>query len=221
VARLAGAQDSGQNRSLAAADLHLQLRSRRPRRLTVFAVDTSDSMGDSPTVRMSAALGAIAALASKAYLNREQVCLITFRDRHAQVVVPPTNSVMRIRQQLNRLPIGGATPLAAGLQKAGQLINQARRKDRAVEPLLVLVSDGEATMPLHAGADPVQEALEIARQLRHEAVQSLIIDTAPGDRQQSCMPQIAEVLGTACQHIGHLQAGQILQLIEKARPVSK
>ena len=54
---------------------------------------------------------------------------------------------MRIRQQLNRLPIGGATPLAAGLQKAGQVINQARRKDRAVEPLLVLISDGEATTP--------------------------------------------------------------------------
>ena len=221
MARLAAAQDSGQNDSLTAADLHLQLRSQRPRQLTVFVIDTSDSMGNGPTIRMSAALGAIAALASKAYLNRDQVCLITFRDRHAQVVVPPTDSVMRIRQQLNRLPVGGATPLAAGLQKAGQVINQARRKDRAVEPLLVLVSDGEATMPLQNGADPAQEALQIARQLGQEAVPALVIDTAPGDRQRTCMPRIAAALGTGCQHIYNLQAGQILQLIETTRPASK
>jgi len=221
MARLAGARDCGENKSLTAADLHLQLRSQRPRRLTVFAIDTSDSMGDSPTVRMSAALGAIAALASRAYLNREQVCLITFRDRHAQVAVPPTDSVMRIRQQLNRLPVGGATPLAAGLQKAGQVINQARRKDRAVEVLLVLVSDGEATMPLHANADPVHEALEIALQLGQQGVPALVIDTAPGDRHRNNMQRIAEALGTSCQHIYNLQASQILQLIETTRPASK
>ncbi|MGD9342925.1 MAG: VWA domain-containing protein [Desulfuromonadales bacterium] len=222
MARLAGAaQGAGENKSLTAADLHLQLRGQRPRRLTVFLIDTSDSMGNGPTIRMSAALGAIAALASRAYLNREQVCLITFRDRHAQVVVPPTASVMRIRQQLNRLPIGGATPLAAGLQKAGQVINQARRKDRAVEPLLVLISDGEATTPLHAGADPAQEALEIARQMGQEAVPALVIDTTPGDRQRICMPRIAEALGTKYQHIDNLQAGQVLQLIEMKRPASR
>ena len=221
MARLAGVQGSGENKALTAADLHVQLRSQRPRRLTVFLIDTSDSMGNGPTVRMSAALGAIAALASRAYLNREQVCLITFRDRHAHVVVPPTDSVMRIRQQLNRLPVGGATPLAAGLQKAGQVISQARRKDRAVEPLLILVSDGEATMPLHAGADPALEALAIARQLGQEPVPALVIDTAPGDRQRTCLPRIAEALGTGCQHIYNLQAGQILQLIETTRPALK
>ena len=76
-------------------------------------------------------------------------------------------------------------------------------------------------MPMHVGADPVQEALKVAQQLRQDAVQALIIDTAPGDRQQTCMPQIAKVLDTTCQHIYHLQASQILQLIEKVRPVSK
>jgi magnesium chelatase subunit D len=218
MARLADSQDSGPNKSLTSADLHLQLRSPRPHRLTIFVIDTSDSMGDGPMTRMSAALGAISALASRAYLNREQVCLITFRDRQAQLVVPPTDSVMRIRQQLNRLPVGGATPLSAGLQKAMQVIDQARRKDSMVEPLLVLISDGEATMPLQAGADPAQEALEIARQLGRDPVRALVIDTAPGHLQRASMPRIAEALGADCQHIDKLQAKQILQLIKTTRP---
>ena len=171
-------------------------------------------MGDGPMTRMSAALGAIAALAARAYLNREQVCLITFRDRHAQLVVPPTDSVMRIRQQLDRLPVGGATPLAAGLRKVGQVIAQAKRKDPAMEPLLVLISDGEATVPLHPGADPAQEALDFARQLGREKVPALVIDTMPGHLQRNFMPQLAKALGTDCQHVANLQARQILQLIE-------
>jgi len=176
-------------------------------------------MGDGPVTRMSAALGAIESLAARAYLNREKVCLITFRDHHAQLVVPPTDSVMRIRQQLNRLPVGGATPLAAGLKKAGQVIAQARCKDQAVEPLLVLISDGEATMPLHPGADPTQELLGIAQQLRHEMVPALVIDTMPGHLRRSFMPQLAEALGTGCQHIHNLQTRQILQLIETTQTV--
>ena len=163
---------------------------------------------------MSSALGAIASIAAHAYLNREKVCLITFRDRHAQLVVPPTDSVMLIRQQLNRLPVGGATPLAAGLEKAGQVIAQAKCKDHAVEPLLILISDGEATMPLHPGADPTKEALGIARQLRHETGPALVIDTTPGHLQRTFMPQLAEALGTECHHIQNMQSRQILQLIE-------
>jgi len=175
-------------------------------------------MGDGSITRMSAALGAIATLAGRAYLNREQVCLITFRDRHAQLVVPPTDSVVRIRQHLNRLPVGGATPLTAGLKKAGQVIAQAKRKDQALEALLVLISDGEATMPLNPGADPAQEALDIAQQLGQAKIPALVIDTMPGHRQRTFMPRLAEALGTSSQHIHNLQARQILQLIETNQP---
>ena len=66
MARRADHKRVGQNPSLTAADLHLQLRSSRPQRLTVFLIDTSDSLGDGPITHMSAALGPIAALAARA-----------------------------------------------------------------------------------------------------------------------------------------------------------
>lgn len=211
--RIAG---SSQGPVLAKEDLHLQVRSRQPRRLVVFVIDTSDSMGDGPTARITAALGACIAIAATAYLHRDQVCLVTFRDREARLVVSPTTSIMRIRQQLQRLPVGGATPLAAGLEKARQVIGQARLKNREVEPLLVLISDGEATMPLTTGGDPDTEALAAARLLRRDRIAALVIDTQASRHSQSLMSRLARVLGTDCRHIHDLHAGQVLQLIEKS-----
>jgi magnesium chelatase subunit D len=164
---------------------------------------------------MTAALSAIISIAAKAYLSRDQVCLITFRDREAQLVVPPTDSVMQVRQQLHRLPVGGATPLSAGLQKARQVICQARTKNQEMEPLLVLISDGEATVPITKGADPNEEALAVATLLRRERISALVIDTQSRHHQQSFMPRLAKALGTTCQLIHGLRAGQVLELIEK------
>jgi len=216
LARQAGAVRPGQKLSLAPEDRHKQVRSRRTRRLIVFVVDTSDSMADGPTARIAAALGASLSLAAAAYLNRDQVCLITFRDREARVVVPPTDSVMRVRQELQRLPVGGATPLAAGLQKAGEVIRQSRFKDPGLEPLLVLISDGEATVPLSRGADPVKEALALAGLLRQEKIRALVVDTLESHQPGNLMPQLAEALGADCRQIRELHTGSVMQLIEQA-----
>lgn len=220
AAILRQAQSTGteQARQLAAEDLYLQVRYRPRRRLVVFVIDTSDSMGDGPTARISAALGASLALASRAYLNRDQVCLITFRDREARLAVPPTGSVALIRQVMQRLPIGGATPLTAGLQKAHEVIRQARLKDQGMTPLLVLISDGEATVPLDSGADPKAEALTFARRMSLENIPALVIDTLESRKHQGLMPQLARALGVECRHIHDLRTEQILHLIEQSDP---
>jgi magnesium chelatase subunit D len=208
--------EPGQN--LAEQDLHLQVRCSRPRRLIVFLIDTSDSMGDGPEARIAAGLGACLSLAASAYLNRDQVCLITFRDREAQLVVPPTNSVTMVRQQLQRLPVGGATPLAAGLQKAMQVIRQGRAKNPEVSPLLVLISDGEATVPLTSGALPEAEVLEMAASMSRDRIQALVIDTLASHQQQRILSRLAKALGTKCLHIHDLHANQVLRHIEISGP---
>lgn len=181
----------------------------------VFVIDTSDSMGEGPTARIQAALGASLALASKANLNRDQVCLITFRDRSAHLVVPPTSSVTRVRQEMSRLPVGGATPLAAGLQQAHEVIRQARIKDCGVETLLVLLSDGEATVPLEPGADPVTEVLTIADHLYREKIPALVIDALERQRPANLMARLAAALGAEYRPIHLLRADRVLELIDR------
>jgi magnesium chelatase subunit D len=200
------------------ADWHRQRFEQRPRRLVLFAVDISDSMGDGPEVRMSTALGAAAALARRAYLNRDQVALVTFRDRAATLTVPPTGSVQRLRDRLHRLAVGGATPLADGLRLARDTLRQARLKDPALQAVLVLISDGEATVPLRRGGDPLADALASANDLRRDGVASVLLDTGSAVTPQRQLPLIAAALGGQCRRLQELRAGDILQLLDTAAP---
>jgi magnesium chelatase subunit D len=196
-------------------DWHRQRFEQRPRRLVLFVVDTSDSMGDGPEIRMQTALGAAASLAGQAYLNRDQVALVTFRDRAATLAVPPTGSVQRVRDRLRRLAVGGATPLADGLRLAGTTIRQARRKDPALEAVLVLISDGEATVPLQRGGDPAADCLTVARELRQEKVSALLIDTGSTLPHDSLLPRLAGILGGKWQRLHELSTRDILRLLDQ------
>lgn len=202
----------------APADWYRQRFEQRPRRLVLFAVDLSDSMGDGPETRMAAALNAAAALARRAYLNRDQVALVTFRDRAATLAVPPTSSVQRVRDRLRRVAVGGATPLADGLRLARDTLRQARRKDPALDAVLVLVSDGQATVPLRRGGDPVGDCLEVARDLRRDGVASVLIDTGGAAPPQRLLPALAEALGGHCRRLQELAGSDILQLLEITAP---
>lgn len=201
-----------------AADWHQQRFAQRPHRLVLFAVDVSDSMGDGPETRMAAALGAAAAFARRAYLHRDRVALITFRDRAATLTVPPTGSVRRVRDRLRQLTVGGATPLADGLRLARDTLRRARRQDPDLDAVLVLISDGEATVPLRRNGDPVADALAIALDLRHDGVTSILIDTGSAAPQQRRLPRLAEVLGGDCRRLQDLTARDILQLLDTPVP---
>ena len=159
-------------------DLRAKRRSSTPRRLILFVVDASRSMGAHK--RMSQTKGAILSLLVDAYQARDQVGLITFGGVGASVALPPTRSVRVAARKLADLPIGGATPLARGLAAAIDLIARAKRKSRGIEPLVVVLTDGRGNVPLDAGGDPHQDALDRARLLGQSGIAGLIVDTEAG-----------------------------------------
>ena len=70
--------------------------------------------------------------------------LITFRDKGAELILPPTSSVENAARRLDAIQTGGRTPLAAGLAKADQVINTERLRDPLRRPLVLLITDGRA-----------------------------------------------------------------------------
>ena len=94
--------------------------------------------------RMSEVKGAVLGLLLDAYQRRDKVGLITFRDKGAELVLPPTSSVESAAGRLDAIQTGGRTPLAAGLAKAVQVINAERLRDPLRRPLVLLVTDGRA-----------------------------------------------------------------------------
>jgi magnesium chelatase subunit D len=110
--------------------------------LVLFVVDASASMA--ARTRMGEVKAAILSLLLDAYQRRDKVGLITFRDKGAELVLPPTGSVSHAAHRLESLATGGRTPLAAGLAKAAQVVRTELLRDPLRRPLIVLITDGRA-----------------------------------------------------------------------------
>ena len=170
--RAAALARPGQPFQVTAADLRRWRRRGRESNLVILLLDTSGSMA---ARRRSATVTAVAlSLLRDSYRRRDRVALLTFRGREATVVVPPTRSVELASRRLSRLPVGGQTPLAAGLDAVAELIRREHWREPARRPLLVVVTDGRAT----GGRDALDRARQSARRLA--GVSSVVVDAEEG-----------------------------------------
>lgn len=112
--------------------------------LFIFLVDASGSMALN---RIEQAKGALAQLLRRSYINRDRVALVVFRAKGAELLLPPSSSVSRARALLDSLPIGGASPLAAGLVRSLEVARRAA-SEGARSVRLVVFTDGRANVPL-------------------------------------------------------------------------
>lgn len=160
-----------------ADDFHVRRFVQRRATTTVFAIDAS---GSSALHRLAEAKGAVELLLAECYVRRDQVAVLAFRGRGAELLLPPTRSLVRAKRALAGLPGGGGTPLAAGLAAAGALAAQVQRAGQTA--VVVLLTDGRANVTLAGEGGRAQaqaEALAAARVLRAGAAQVLLIDTSP------------------------------------------
>ncbi|HEY0404982.1 MAG TPA: VWA domain-containing protein, partial [Pyrinomonadaceae bacterium] len=168
--------------AIATTDLRYKSFRQKSGRLYIFAVDTSGSMAAN---RIGQAKGALARLLQQSYVRRDRVALISFRRERAEALLPPSRSVTRARNILDALPVGGTTPLAAGLACALEVAQRAARSF-AGQTILLLFTDGRSNIPLRAPADNeratrerlIDEELEqLGVALQRAGVEAIVVDT--------------------------------------------
>lgn len=217
---IAGLLRQGPNpcwRPLKPIDLRRKVCHKKAQALIVFVVDASESMGEGPVERIKSAKGAILGWLLTAYQQRDQVALVVFQGRRAEIPLPPTSSVLVARQCLRQLPVGGATPFADGLYRAGQLVRTARIKQARLKPKLVILSDGEANVPRLAGTDVASELFATAAELRRERCGVLVIDTGSSAGGKNLLQGLAGQLEGNYQHVHDLDAGSLLSLLRSSK----
>src|SRR5260221_6261630 len=145
---------AGERLRLEREDLRQKVRERKIGNLIVFVVDASASMDAEQ--RMAATKGAILSLLQDAYVRRDRVAVVIFKNRTADVVLRPTSSVSLARRRLEKLSIGGTTPLTHGLLAGLSVIKTEGLRDSTVRPLLVLISDGRGNTSMFKEEPPVE-----------------------------------------------------------------
>ncbi len=129
-----------------------------------------------------------------AYARRDHVALIAFRGQSAELLLPPTRSLVQTKRRLAGLPGGGATPLATGLRLAFDVSLKARA--RGMTPTIALLTDGRGNVALDGSTNrDVAEAdsLRLARLISVAAIPALVLDIA--NRPQPALSRIAKALG--------------------------
>ena len=180
----------GTNLHIRAEDIRLKRFEEKSDRLLIFAVDASGSAAFS---RLNEAKGAIELLLAEAYARRDHVALVAFRGDSAEILLPPTRSLVQTKRRLAALPGGGGTPLAAGLKSALDLALQARK--RGMTPTVAILTDGRANIALDGTANRAtagEDADRMAKSLRGHAVECLVIDMS--NRPQQALKHLSETL---------------------------
>lgn len=171
-------------------DVHVRQYQSRSDRLLIFAVDAS---GSAAFNRLGEAKGAVELLLADAYASRDHVALIAYNKTGAEILLPPTRSLVRTKRQLAKLPGGGGTPLAAGIKLAQDSADTAKRT--GYQPALVLIADGKANIDLSGSANrttALEDALKVARQVAHAGTPGVVIDISK--RPEPQLKQVSDAL---------------------------
>jgi magnesium chelatase subunit D len=177
------------------ADVREKLRSYKAPLTMVFVVDLSGSM----LFNLEAVREALLRLHGDAYRCRDRVGIVALRDLSAVVVQHPITNLRVVANKLVNMRVSGFTPLAAGMYKAWEVLKEARRRDPSTVPVMVIITDGSANVPLRRNPETgairdideikvavreyedmaVDDVGSISRIVKREGIHTIVVNTNP------------------------------------------
>jgi magnesium chelatase subunit D len=191
-------------------DYRRKVRVTRAANLVLFVVDASWSMAVAE--RMEATKGAVLSLLTDAYQRRDRVGLVVFQKSDAFLVLPPTNSVELAQRAMANIPVGGKTPLSAGLHTAYEVITREARQHPDLMPLMVVLTDGAGNVSM-TDRPPQEEAYLIAEMFPQADIRSVVINMENKAFDQGLAQGLAHHLDAPCYTLAELKAEALLKTV--------
>ena len=138
--------------------------------------------------------------------------LIVFQKDRATMILPPTNSVTLAKKALANIPVGGKTPLSAGLMLAFDTIKREKTLHPDIIPLMILLTDGAGNVSV-SNATPQDEAHRLAENFKREEIKTVTINMEHVAFDQGLASKLAERMGGPCYTLGQLRADILYQTV--------
>ncbi|MCM1988068.1 VWA domain-containing protein, partial [Methanococcoides seepicolus] len=160
--------------SIKKSDIREKIRRRRISTLINIVFDTSDSMDEKEKIKITTDV--VLALLKDAYQRRDRVSLVTYSGRSAELVLPFTSSVESAKRYLEKVPFGGTTPMVSGILTGVETILQELKREPSAVPIMILVTDGTANVPLNRGGSIERELLQVCKGFNDYRINMLVVD---------------------------------------------
>ncbi len=164
-------------------DVRVKVREYRAPLCIVILLDMSESM----IASLENVKNAIRGLHKGAYRHRDRVGLIVFKGTSAEVLQYPTTNLRAVIEKLLHIGASDFTPLAAGMLKAYEVLRLEKLKTKEIIPVLVIISDGIANVPLDNPLNPEirkkflnpaqADVIDVARRIAKEKIRTIVINT--------------------------------------------
>lgn len=161
----------------------------------MFVIDVSGSM----LMNIEAVKTAILNSHKEAYRSRDRVGIVAVKDTGAAVVQHPITNLAVVANRLAGLKISGFTPLATGMLKAWEVLKEAKRRDRSTIPVMIIMTDGSANVPLKRSMSTgeirqfnemdiavrkyedwaVEDVLSVSKMIKREGIHTIVVNTNP------------------------------------------
>ncbi len=185
-------------------DYREKVRRRKISTLICMVLDASSSMV--MDAKMKGIKDALGEMMLDAYQKRDRISLVSCYGRSAEVVLPFTSSIDKGKQYIEKLEFGGTTPLAAGLREGLENLRSKLRIEKDTNPLLIVVTDGTANMPIVPGEDIEAEIKDSCVAIEKSHIPTLIIDVSKTGSK------LAEEMAALCGGVYyHLEHGDVIE----------
>ena len=150
-----------------------------------------------------------------AYQKRDRVAMISFRKSEAYVNLPPTSSIEFAAQYLAQMPVGGRTPLSAGLDKAYQMVTTVLLRDPGTRPIVIIITDGKSNVAM-GQEKPINEAMAFAQRMgQDDRIKYIVVDTeADGLVRFGLAEKLATMARAQYCKIDDLQTDSLVNLVK-------
>jgi Mg-chelatase subunit ChlD len=129
-------------------------------------------------------------------------------------VLPPTNSVLLAQEALADVPVGGKTPLSAGLMMSYEVIRKEKLLHPEIMPLLIILTDGAGNVSI-GRHPPQEEAFKFAEMIAQEKFHSVVINMEHAAFDQGLAQALADHLNSPCYTITDLKAESLFVTVQQ------
>ena len=155
-------------------DYRIKVKRKKISTHTLIILDVSSSMMEGNKLRL--VKRCLDEIFLDTYQKRDRIALITAGGERADYLLPFTSNIEKGRALIDSIGFGGTTPLSSAINSGLRVLEDIMRKEPWLVPIMVIITDGGANVPLRMGGNIKDEFSILSSELDYIKIRPLVIN---------------------------------------------